>query len=83
MPVMDGFEATRQIRRMETGQERAPTAKESVIVALTGLASEEDENEAFDAGVDMFITKPVQFPRLSHLLHQYKEGTLPRRKPSA
>ncbi|KAF2627452.1 hypothetical protein BU25DRAFT_458778 [Macroventuria anomochaeta] len=82
MPVMDGFEATRQIRRMETGYERGPAAKESVIIALTGLASQEDEDEAFKAGVDMFLTKPVQFPKLSNLLRQYEEGILRRRRQS-
>ena len=82
MPVMDGFEATRQIRKMEANYERASTAKESVIIALTGLASQEDEDQAFKAGVDMFLTKPVQFPKLSHLLSQCKDGTLKRRRRS-
>ncbi|KAJ4372782.1 hypothetical protein N0V86_008148 [Didymella sp. IMI 355093] len=83
MPVMDGFEATRQIRKMEDGYDRAPaTKKDSVIIALTGLASREDEDEAFKAGVDLFLTKPVQFPKLSNLLRQYEEGTLKRRRRS-
>jgi CheY-like chemotaxis protein len=80
MPIMDGFEATRQIRKMEVDHDRAPTAKESVIIALTGLASKSDEDDAFDAGIDLFLTKPVQFPKLSALLRQYKEGTLKRRR---
>jgi CheY-like chemotaxis protein len=79
MPVMDGFEATRQIRKMEEGHERASAARQSIIIALTGLASEEDEEEAFKAGVDMFLTKPVKFPKLSTLLRQCEEGTLKRR----
>lgn len=83
MPVMDGFEATRQIRKMEAGYERASaTNKDSVIITLTGLASQEDEDEAFKAGVDLFLTKPVQFPKLSNLLRQYEEGTLKRRRRS-
>lgn len=76
MPVMDGFEATRLIREMENGYGRASAAKEAVIIALTGLGSQEDEDAAFDAGVDMFLTKPVQFPKLSKLLHEYEEGSL-------
>ncbi|KAK7178257.1 sensor histidine kinase response regulator (hsp90-like protein) [Paraphaeosphaeria sporulosa] len=82
MPIMNGFEATRQIRKMEAGRERAPTARESVIIALTGLASQEDEEEAFNAGVDLFVTKPVHFPKLSNLLRQYEEGTLRKRRRS-
>jgi CheY-like chemotaxis protein len=83
MPVMDGFEATRQIRKMEAGSEpSSATNKDSVIIALTGLASQEDEDEAFKAGVDLFLTKPVQFPKLWTLLRQYEEGTLKRRRRS-
>lgn len=67
---------------MEAGYERTPAAKKSIIIALTGLASQEDEDEAFDAGVDLFLTKPVQFPKLSSLLRQYEEGTLTRRRRS-
>lgn len=74
MPIMDGFEATRQIRKMKA-------AKDPVIIALTGLASQEDEDKAFNAGVDLFLTKPVQFPKLSNLLRQYEDGTLKRRGP--
>ena len=83
MPVMDGFEATRQIRETEAGYERASaTNKDSVIIALTELASQEDEDQAFQAGVDLFSTKPVQFLRLSNVLRQYEEGTLKRRSRS-
>jgi CheY-like chemotaxis protein len=73
---MDGFEATRQIRKWEAGHLPDPASKKSVIIALTGLASQGEAEEAFSAGVDLFLTKPVQFPKLSDLLRQYKEGTL-------
>lgn len=83
MPVMDGFEATRQIRKMETSLNHTPVDDDLVIIALTGLASQDDEDAAFDAGVDMFITKPVHFPKLSSLLEHYKDGTLiGRRRPA-
>ncbi|KAH7382747.1 hypothetical protein DE146DRAFT_760575 [Phaeosphaeria sp. MPI-PUGE-AT-0046c] len=76
MPVMDGFEATRQIRKMESDSGNASTGRRIFIIALTGLASQEDEDGAFSAGVDMFLTKPVQFLALSRLLQQYAQGTL-------
>lgn len=82
MPIMDGFEATRRIRKMEAGCERDPGSKGSFIIALTGLASENDEKDAFDAGVDLYLTKPVQFPKLSDLLREYEDGTLKRRRRS-
>jgi CheY-like chemotaxis protein len=79
MPIMDGFEATRQIRRLETEQKRSSPSKPTFITALTGLAGASDEEEAFNAGVDLYLTKPVQFPRLSTLLRECEEGSL---KPS-
>jgi len=80
MPVMDGFEATRETRSIEKERNfsrlttEAPTA--AVIFALTGLASDRDEEKAYAAGVDFFITKPVRFERLEHVLKQYEDGTL-------
>jgi len=43
------------------------------IVALTGLASHRDEDEALAAGVDQYITKPVQFGKLTMLLKEQEE----------
>ncbi|KAF2126230.1 hypothetical protein P153DRAFT_399682 [Dothidotthia symphoricarpi CBS 119687] len=76
MPVMDGFEATRQIRSAEAGRQKSSTAQPAVVVALTGLASEKDEEDAFDAGVDFYMTKPVRFNELSALLKRCEEGEL-------
>ena len=61
MPVMDGFEATTQIRRWEmaNGQPRLP------IVALTAGAFEEDRQNCLAAGMDDFLTKPVNMADLS------------------
>jgi CheY-like chemotaxis protein len=57
MPVMDGLTSTRQIRAYEkkTGLSR------SNIIALTGLASAQDQQDAQDAGVDTYLVKPVKF----------------------
>jgi signal transduction histidine kinase/CheY-like chemotaxis protein len=52
MPVMDGNETTRQIRRMP-GWHAIP------IVAVTASASAEDEHKSMDAGVDAFLAKPI------------------------
>ncbi len=56
MPVMDGYEATRQIRHLEDQEQlsRVP------IIAMTGNAFEQDRKKCFAAGMDDFITKPVQ-----------------------
>jgi signal transduction histidine kinase/DNA-binding NarL/FixJ family response regulator len=52
MPVMDGNETTRQIRRMP-GWHAIP------IVAVTASASAEDEHKSMEAGVDAFLAKPI------------------------
>lgn len=51
MPVMDGLEATQQIRK-------APHTPQPVIIALTANAFEEDEDRAIACGCDDFLRKP-------------------------
>ena len=67
MPVMDGLEASRQIRlsEKESGQDCVP------IVALTGAASESVRQEAFSAGIDQFLTKPVSLKVLREVIEAY------------
>lgn len=64
MPVMDGFESTRQIRAHERKHHLAPTA----VFALSGLASNEAQQEAFRSGIDLFLSKPVTLKELSTIL---------------
>ena len=52
MPGVDGLEATRRLRRM-SGMERV------CVVAMTANASAEDRSACFEAGMDAFLTKPV------------------------
>ncbi|KAI1469404.1 uncharacterized protein F4812DRAFT_328177 [Daldinia caldariorum] len=69
MPVMDGLEATRHIREFE--QERAgdrTAAPPSTIIAITGVGNEATRQEAMDAGMSQFLTKPVKFKALQQLL---------------
>ena len=64
MPVMNGFEATREIRHMET-QAAAGRCK---VIALTGLSSDVNRNEASASGCDLFLTKPVKMKTIRGLL---------------
>jgi two-component system, sensor histidine kinase and response regulator len=54
MPRMDGFEATRQIRSREPGNEHVP------IIAMTAYTSSDIRRQCLDAGMDDCITKPVR-----------------------
>jgi CheY-like chemotaxis protein len=70
-PVMSGFEATRAIRKLEA--ENVGIMKRSVIIAITGLADSNDIDEAYHAGVDLFLTKPVPLKTVDRELDQWKE----------
>lgn len=65
MPVMDGFQATREIRAFER---RISTPRPSRIIAITGLTSGKSQEEAIASGVNMFLTKPVQLKKLKGVL---------------
>ncbi|KAG0636886.1 hypothetical protein HOY80DRAFT_1138752 [Tuber brumale] len=67
MPIMSGIESTRAIRRLE----RQSRAKGSVIIALTGLAAASDKVEAYEAGIDLFMVKPVSFKQLEGTMREY------------
>jgi len=71
MPVMSGIEATRAIRDLEA--KNLGTMKRSLIIALTGLAGTDNIDEAYDAGVDLFLTKPVSFKTVDRELEKWKE----------
>jgi len=63
MPEMDGFEATREIRRM-------PLQKQPRIIAITAYALEGDRERCLQAGMDDYISKPVQIRELSEALNR-------------
>ena len=63
MPKMDGYEATRQIRALPDA------AKAGIpIFAMTANAFEEDRQNAWKAGMDGHIAKPLDIPHLLHVL---------------
>jgi CheY-like chemotaxis protein len=67
MPVMDGYEAVREIRRREADGRRIP------IVALTAHAMKDDDLKCKAAGMDDYITKPLDRARLQRCLQRFLE----------
>lgn len=65
MPEMDGLEATRYIRKNSKVQ--------PVIVAMTANAMVEDKDECIKAGMDDYISKPVDLAILKHILQEISQ----------
>jgi two-component system sensor histidine kinase/response regulator len=64
MPVMDGYQATREIRALENG-------KNIPILAMTANAFADHKTESYEAGMNDFITKPVEPERLFNKLLEW------------
>jgi len=65
MPVMDGLEATRRIRRHELGG-----ASHTPIIAMTANAMKEARDICLDAGMDGYVTKPISLEGLTNALEE-------------
>jgi len=74
MPVMDGLEATRAIRQLDGALSRTP------IIALTASAMQGESQKCFAAGMDDFISKPIENDKLAAVLERWterrEEGTI-------
>ncbi|RDW76029.1 hypothetical protein BP5796_06850 [Coleophoma crateriformis] len=68
MPIMNGFDATKCIR----GYEREHKLPAAIIVAVTGLASEESQREAYNSGINLFLSKPVPLRDLKKIVENWE-----------
>jgi two-component system, cell cycle response regulator DivK len=63
LPVLDGWEATRQIKQ-------ASETQSTPVIALTSHAMQGDREKAISAGCDDYDVKPIDFPRLLSKIEQ-------------
>jgi CheY-like chemotaxis protein len=69
MPEMDGFEATREIRKLD------PETRNTPIVAITANTQDSDRNTCIEAGMNDYIAKPFVKKQLADLLEKYFPAT--------
>ena len=64
MPIMNGYEATKQIRALDD-----PALAGITIFAMTANAFDEDRKKALECGMDGFLSKPIVIEELISILH--------------
>ena len=69
MPELDGYEATKAIRKIEAD---SPTRRHLPIIALTANSLSGDREKCMQAGMDDYVSKPVDVERLRAVLHRWK-----------
>jgi CheY-like chemotaxis protein len=75
MPLMDGLEATRFIRR------NFPADRQPRIIAMTANAMQGDREECLASGMDDYISKPVSVDAFTQVLSQYRASGAPATAP--
>jgi CheY-like chemotaxis protein len=71
MPEMDGFEATRAVRKQEDGEKRTP------IIALTAHAMSGDKERCLAAGMDGYVSKPIRITELMAEITRLRSAAAP------
>ena len=71
MPVMDGYQATEQIRRTE------PHGRHTVIVAMTANAMQSDRQRCLDSGMDDYVSKPINKSEIVAVLKRHLPASAP------
>lgn len=76
MPVLDGYDATRLIRRDED-----PAVRGVIIIALTASAIRGDREKCLQAGMSNYLAKPIRATVLKSMIEEYLTQPPPRDEP--
>jgi signal transduction histidine kinase/CheY-like chemotaxis protein len=74
MPVLDGYDATREIRKNTDSN-----VNQALVIAMTASAIEGDREKCIEAGMNNYLAKPVRSSVLSDMLDQYLAPAKPSR----
>jgi CheY-like chemotaxis protein len=66
MPILDGYDATREIRRHSD-----PAIRNILVIAMTASAIQGDREKCLEAGMNNYLAKPVRVHTLKTLLETY------------
>jgi CheY-like chemotaxis protein len=67
MPVLDGYAATKEIRKLEQS-----SGKHIPVIAMTAHNSDEDRQRCADVGMDDYITKPFKVDTLKEIIAKWQ-----------
>ncbi|MEI6208188.1 MAG: response regulator [Desulfuromonadales bacterium] len=71
MPEMDGYEATRHIRTLESSVSSMLCHRPSIIIAMTGDSMPDNQEECRKAGIDDFLPKPFTIQHFKNVLQRW------------
>jgi PAS domain S-box-containing protein len=78
MPILDGLETARQIRRRQASS--FASGQQPVVIAITANAMKEDQQNCLDAGMDDYLSKPVVKDKLAIILERWSQVIVTQQK---